>query len=154
MDVILIAGLWLHGLGLGRRRRRARTSADIGSRLLPASTNGRRVGDARRPARRRASPPWTHADRPIVGGHSARPSTLAWMVADRRPDDVAGVVMVGGFPAKNGSRYADFFEIVEGVMPFPGWEPFDGPDSADLDAAAPSGSRRRRCPCRKASARQ
>jgi pimeloyl-ACP methyl ester carboxylesterase len=41
--------------------------------------------------------------------------------------------MVGGFPAASGARYADFFDTVDGAMPFPGWEPFDGPDSADLD---------------------
>ena len=44
--------------------------------------------------------------------------------------------MIGGFPASDGSAYADFFPIVDGAMPFPGWEPFDGPDSADLDGDA------------------
>jgi pimeloyl-ACP methyl ester carboxylesterase len=72
------------------------------------------------------------AERPLVVGHSAA-STLAWMAADRRPMDVAAVVMIGGFPAANGSSYADFFPVVDGAMAFPGWEPFDGPDSADLD---------------------
>lgn len=75
------------------------------------------------------------ADRPLIVGHSAA-STLAWLVADRRPEAIAGVVMVGGFPAANGSPYADFFPIVDGVMAFPGWEPFAGPDSDDLDDRA------------------
>ena len=35
--------------------------------------------------------------------------------------------------------YADFFEVVNGTMAFPGWEPFDGPDSDDLDADARAG---------------
>jgi pimeloyl-ACP methyl ester carboxylesterase len=68
----------------------------------------------------------------VVVGHSAA-CTLAWMAADARPDAVARVAMIGGFPAGNGEAYASFFEIVDGVMPFPGWAPFDGPDSADLD---------------------
>jgi pimeloyl-ACP methyl ester carboxylesterase len=71
----------------------------------------------------------------VVVGHSAA-STLAWLAADARPDRVAAVVLVGGWPASDGERYADFFEPVGGVMAFPGWEPFEGPDSADLDDAA------------------
>jgi pimeloyl-ACP methyl ester carboxylesterase len=68
----------------------------------------------------------------LVVGHSAA-STLAWMAADARPEQVARVAMIGGFPSSDGAAYADFFELVDGVMPFPGWEPFEGPDSADLD---------------------
>jgi pimeloyl-ACP methyl ester carboxylesterase len=75
------------------------------------------------------------AESPVLVGHSAA-CTLVWMAADRRPDVVRRVVMIGGFPGTTGSAYADFFEIVDGVMPFPGWEPFEGPDSADLDDAA------------------
>ena len=48
---------------------------------------------------------------------------------------MAGVVLVGGFPTPDGATYADFFPVVDGVMPFHGWEPFEGPDSADLDQA-------------------
>lgn len=75
------------------------------------------------------------ADRPVVVGHSAA-ATLAWLAADRRPADVARVVLVGGWPGADGSSYADFFPVVGDVMPFPGWEPFEGGDAADLDAAA------------------
>src|SRR5690606_1000497 len=75
------------------------------------------------------------ADSPIVVGHSAA-STLAWIAADRRPDAVRSAVLVGGFPAGDGDTYAEYFEIVDGVMPFPGWGPFEGPDSDDLDDAA------------------
>lgn len=70
----------------------------------------------------------------VVVGHSAA-STLAWMAADARPDKLARVVMIGGFPSADGDTYADFFPVVETVVPFPGWEPFDGPGSADLDKA-------------------
>ena len=71
-------------------------------------------------------------ERPVVVGHSAA-ATLAWLAADRRPAAVARVVLVGGFPGADGDRYADFFPVTGGVMPFPGWEPFEGPDADDLD---------------------
>ncbi|GAA1653939.1 alpha/beta hydrolase [Actinoplanes couchii] len=70
----------------------------------------------------------------VVVGHSAA-CTLAWLAADARPDKVSKVVLIGGFPTAEGEQYAAFFEIVNGFMPFPGWEPFEGPDAADLDSA-------------------
>jgi pimeloyl-ACP methyl ester carboxylesterase len=55
------------------------------------------------------------------------------MVADQRPGSISGVVLVGGFPASDGEPYADLFPTVAGVMAFPGWGPFEGPDADDLD---------------------
>lgn len=72
---------------------------------------------------------------PWVVGHSAA-ATLAWLAADARPERVAGVALIGGFPSADGETYADIFPVQDGVMPFPGWEPFEGPDAADLDDAA------------------
>lgn len=74
------------------------------------------------------------ADRPMVVGHSAA-CTLTWMAADRRPGDVGRAVLIGGFPSSDGDEYAGFFDVVDGVMAFPGWEPFEGPDAADLGEA-------------------
>lgn len=71
---------------------------------------------------------------PVLVGHSAA-SALVWICADRRPTAVGRVVMVGGFPHSDGAAYAPFFPVVDGRMPFPGWEPFEGPDCADLDDA-------------------
>lgn len=75
------------------------------------------------------------AERPLVVGHSAA-ATLAWLVADRRPHAISGAVMIGGFPSAHGSSFAAFFPVVDGVMSFPGWMPFEGPDSDDLDTHA------------------
>ena len=72
------------------------------------------------------------AGRPLVVGHSAA-ATLAWTAADARPDKVAKVALVGGFPRADGQRYFDGFEPQDGVVRFPGWGAFEGPDSADLD---------------------
>jgi pimeloyl-ACP methyl ester carboxylesterase len=55
------------------------------------------------------------------------------MVADARPTRVRTVAMIGGFPPADGDPYAPPLPIVDGAMPFPGWEPFEGPDAADLD---------------------
>ena len=73
--------------------------------------------------------------RSVVVGHSAA-CTLAWLAADARPDRVAKVALIGGFPSADGELYADYFEITDGVMPFPGWPPFDGADAADLGEPA------------------
>jgi pimeloyl-ACP methyl ester carboxylesterase len=71
----------------------------------------------------------------MVVGHSAA-CTLAWVAADARPEKVAKIALIGGFTSADGETYADFFEPKDGVMPFPGWEAFEGPDSADLDEEA------------------
>jgi pimeloyl-ACP methyl ester carboxylesterase len=73
--------------------------------------------------------------RPMVVGHSAA-CTLAWLAVDSRPEKVATVALIGGFPSADGEAYADFFEAKGGVVPFPGWGPFEGPDIADLDEQA------------------
>jgi pimeloyl-ACP methyl ester carboxylesterase len=70
--------------------------------------------------------------RSVVVGHSAA-CTLAWLAADARPERVAKVALIGGFPSADGEQYAAFFEIADGVMPWPGWEKFEGPDSDDID---------------------
>jgi pimeloyl-ACP methyl ester carboxylesterase len=135
MDILLIAGLWLDS---------SAWDAVVG----PLEAHGHHVTPVSLPGQ--GSPPAAatledqHAavlavldDAPgpaMVVGHSAS-STLAWMACDARPDTVARVVMIGGFPSADGAEHARFFEFVDGAMPFPGWEPFEGPDSADLDAA-------------------
>ena len=81
----------------------------------------------------------------MVVGHSAA-STLAWLAADARPQRVAKVTFIGGFPNADGASYADFFPVVDEAMPFPGWEPFEGADSADLDQEMKARHRRRRDP--------
>ncbi len=133
MDILLIAGLWLDSSAWDDVVPRLR---DLGHEPVAVSLPGQ------------GAPPTTAtlddqreavvggvnaaAGPVMVVGHSAA-ATLAWMAADDRPDKVARVVMIGGFPSGDGLAYADFFPVVDGAVPFPGWEPFDGPDAADLD---------------------
>lgn len=135
MDIILIAGLWLPASIWTEVADELET---LGHRPIPVSLPG--ADDVSTAATLEdqltaALAAVDAAERPVVVGHSAA-STLAWMVADRRPDAIAGVVMVGGFPGADGTSYADVFPSVDGVMAFPGWEPFEGPDSDDLDDRA------------------
>ncbi len=132
MDIVLIAGLWLP---VSIWDEVAEELRSLGNRPLPAALPG--VDDEAIDATlddqlAAVLAVVDGADRPTVVGHSAA-CTLAWMVADRRPDSIDRVVLLGGFAGSDGAAYADFFPCVDGVMPFPGWEPFEGADSADLD---------------------
>ncbi|MDH6565435.1 pimeloyl-ACP methyl ester carboxylesterase [Streptomyces sp. SAI-117] len=136
MDILLIAGLWLDGSAWDDVVPALR---DLGHRpvalTLPCQGDG--AGSATLEDQVAAVLAAVDAapDRPMVVGHSAA-CTLAWLAADARPERVAKVALIGGFPSADGQPYADFFETKDGVMPFPGWAPFEGPDSADLDEEA------------------
>jgi pimeloyl-ACP methyl ester carboxylesterase len=133
MDILLISGLWLDGSVWGD------VAAELekhGHRPVPLTLPGQGDGSASATLDDQLATVLTAVDAtpaaPLVVGHSAA-STLAWLAADARPQRVAKVAMIGGFPNADGASYADFFPVVDGAMPFPGWEPFAGPDSSDLD---------------------
>ncbi|MET9361403.1 alpha/beta hydrolase [Streptomyces sp. NPDC006632] len=136
MDILLIAGLWLDGSAWDDV---VPELAALGHRPVSLSLPGQGDGNASATLDDQLAAVLAAIDgaagRPLVVGHSAAAS-LAWLAADARPDEVAGVALVGGFPAPDGRAYADFFAIEGGLMPFPGWAPFEGPDAADLDRAA------------------
>ncbi len=135
MDILLIAGLWLP---VSVWDDVAAELTALGHRPVPVRLPGVDDGPAEAALGDQVEAVLAAvdaADRPVVVGHSAA-ATLAWLAADRRPDAVRSVVLIGGFPSPAGSAYADFFPARDGVMAFPGWEPFEGPDAADLDAAA------------------
>ena len=133
MDIVLVAGLWLDGSAWDAV---VPALEALGHRPVPLTLPGQ--GDGRRSATLDeqvaavlaaidASP-----GKPLVVGHSAA-CTLAWLAADARLEKVAKVVLIGGFPSSDGQPYFGGFETKDGVLPFPGWAPFEGPDSADLD---------------------
>jgi len=133
VDIVLVAGLWLDGSAWDAV---VPALEAAGHRPLPLTLPGQ--GDGRRSATLDeqvaavlaaidASP-----GKPLVVGHSAA-CTLAWLAADARPEKVAKAVLIGGFPSSDGHPYFGGLETTGGVLPFPGWGPFEGPDSADLD---------------------
>ena len=133
MDIVLIAGLWLSGAAWDEV---AGVLAARGHRPVPVTLPGQGDGATAATLEDQVAAVLAAVDaapgRPLVVGHSAA-CTLAWLAADARPEKVAGVALVGGFPSSDGERYADFFEPEDGVVPFPGWQTFEGPDSVDLD---------------------
>lgn len=136
MDVLLVAGLWLDASAWDDVAAELRT---LGHRPVPVSLPGQGDGSTTATLDDQVAAVLAAVDaaeeKPVVVGHSAA-CGLAWLAADARPDRVAKTILIGGFPTEDGSSYADFFETQDGVMAFPGWGPFEGPDSADLDDAA------------------
>jgi pimeloyl-ACP methyl ester carboxylesterase len=135
MDIVLLGGLWLPHKEWDQV---VEALAELGHRgapvLLPGQGDGNRTATLEDQVAAVLLAIDESEGKPLVVGHSAS-SALAWIAADARSQQVAGVVLIGGFPTPDGATYADFFPVVDGVMPFPGWEPFEGPDSADLDIA-------------------
>jgi pimeloyl-ACP methyl ester carboxylesterase len=136
MDILLIAGLWLDGSAWDDV---APAIEALGHRPVPVTLPGQGDGATSATLQDQVAAVLAAVDassgRPLVVGHSAA-CTLAWVAADARPEKVAKVALIGGFPSADGQLYADFFEPKDGAVPFPGWEPFEGPDSADLDEEA------------------
>lgn len=133
MDILLIGGLWLNGSIWNDV---ASALERLGHRPVAVTLPGQGTATASATLDDQVATVLSEVDaahgKPMVVGHSAA-CTLAWMAADARPDKVAKVALIGGFPSSDGADYASFFEVKDGVMPFPGWGPFEGPDSADLD---------------------
>jgi pimeloyl-ACP methyl ester carboxylesterase len=121
MDILLIAGLWLDG---SVWRDVARALEADGHRAVPITLPGQGDGNTSATLADQQAAVIAAVDaaaeRPMLVGHSAA-CTLAWLGADSRPDKVAKVALIGGFPAPDGERYADFFPMQDGAMPFPGW---------------------------------
>ena len=136
MDILLIAGLWLDGSVWDDV---ASELVRLGHRPVPLTLPGQGDGSTAATLDDQVAAVLAAVDStpgsPMVVGHSAA-CTLAWLSADARPEKVAKVVLIGGFPTADGEPYADFFELSDGVMAFPGWGRFDGPDSVDLDEEA------------------
>ncbi|GHJ48332.1 esterase [Catellatospora sp. TT07R-123] len=134
MDILLIAGLWLDGSAWDDV---VPALTGLGHRPVPVTLPGQGDGTSSATLGDQVAAVVAAVDAAsgpcLVVGHSAACS-LAWLAADARPERVAKAALIGGFPNGDGQPYAPFFEVVDGVMPFPGWEPFEGPDAVDLDA--------------------
>src|SRR5579863_2212134 len=99
MDILLIAGLWLDGSAWVDVVPRLR---DLGHQPVPLTLPGQGGPPAAATLEDQRAAVVAAIDAgagPVmVVGHSAA-STLAWMALDARPDKVARVVMIGGFPS-------------------------------------------------------
>jgi pimeloyl-ACP methyl ester carboxylesterase len=133
MEILLIAGLWLDGSAWDKVVPRLAALGHRATALtLPGQGDGSNSATLDDQVATVLAAVDASAGGPLVVGHSAA-STLAWIAADTRHDKVRRVALIGGFPSADGELYADAFESKDGMVPFPGWQPFEGPDSADLD---------------------
>src|SRR5436305_9760522 len=114
MDILLIAGLWLDGSAWDDV---VPTLEALGHRPLPLTLPGQGDGSASATLDDQVAAVLAAVDsssgKPMVVGHSAA-CTLAWLAADARPERVAAVALIGGFPSADGQLYADFFECTDG----------------------------------------
>ena len=136
MDIVLVAGLWLDGSAWNEV---APVIAESGHRPVPLTLPGQGDGNPAATLDDQVAAVLAAVDAApgpaVVVGHSAA-AGLAWIAADARPEKVARATLIGGFPVLDGEKYADFFPMSDGVMPFPGWAKFEGPDADDLDPDA------------------
>jgi len=134
MDIVLIAGMWLDGSSWDDVVPEVER---LGHRPVPLTLPGQGDGNSSATYDDQVAALLSAVDaadgQVVVAGHSAA-CALAWVAADARPEKVARVALIGGMPNADGETYFGFFEPVDGVVPFPGWEPFEGPDSDDMSA--------------------
>lgn len=151
MDIILIPGLWLDGSSwdkvvpvLEQAGRRAHALTLPGMESKDADRSGislrDHVGvveiiDSLDPADGKV----------LLVGHSAG-GAIAHAAVDARPERVARVVYVGGFPTADGDALASDFPAENGDVPLPDWSEFDHADLADLDDTAHAVFRERSIP--------
>jgi pimeloyl-ACP methyl ester carboxylesterase len=131
MEILLVAGLWLDGSAWADV---VPVLESLGHRPVPLTVPGQDGSAGATLDDQRAAVVAAvdaASEKVMVVGHSAS-SALAWLTVDARPDKVAKVAFVGGFPLAEGQTYSDF-EPTDGVVAFPGWAHFEGPDAADLD---------------------
>jgi pimeloyl-ACP methyl ester carboxylesterase len=133
MDMVLIAGLWLDATAWDAV---VPSLKEAGHNPVPVLLPGQGDGSTTETLDDQVAAVTSAIDSlpgpVLVIGHSAA-CTLAWIAADVRAEKTVKVAMIGGFPSAEGETYADLFEYKDGVMPFPGWSQFEGPDSRDLD---------------------
>jgi pimeloyl-ACP methyl ester carboxylesterase len=132
MDIILVPGLWLDASSWDDV---ALTLRDSGHRVHPMTMPG--LGDT---APDIGMADWVAAvvalvddlEGPVVlVGHSGG-GNVVWGAADARPDRVSRVIFVDTVPPAPDRGIGDF-DVVDGVVPFPGWDHFPDEDVHDLD---------------------
>jgi pimeloyl-ACP methyl ester carboxylesterase len=135
MHIILIPGLWLDAsswgevtpaLEAGGHRTHALTMPGVGV----SGAESAAIGIAEWVAAAVAE--IDRLDGPVVlVGHSGG-GNVVYGALDARPDRVERIVFLDTFPPGEGGSISEF-PVVDGVVPFPGWDFFDESDVADLD---------------------
>ena len=136
MDIILVPGLWLDASSWDPLIPALR---EAGHAVRPLTMPG--VGAPASESAAIGIQDWVDAvvaevdevGQPVIlVGHSGG-GNVVWAAAEARPDKVSRVILVDTVPPPPGGVISEF-DVVDGVIPFPGWDFFDEPDIADLDA--------------------
>lgn len=137
MDIILVPGLWLDASSWDDV---VPTLEAAGHRPVALTLPG--VGEPAEHSSEIGMSDWVDAvvtqidsaAAPVVlVGHSGG-GNVVWGAAGRRVDKVARVIFVDTVPPPPDSAISEF-ELVNGVVPFPGWDFFPAEDVSDLDEA-------------------
>jgi len=136
MDIILVAGLWMGGWAWYEV---APALEDAGQRPVPVTLPGMGSVDADRSTISLADHvaavveaiDAAPGDQVVLVGHSAG-AGIVYAAADARPDRVARLILVGGFPAADGSPLLNGYEPEGAELPLPEWTEFDDADLRDL----------------------
>ncbi|WP_295832406.1 alpha/beta hydrolase [uncultured Microbacterium sp.] len=130
MDVILVPGLWLDASSWDDVTPALEAA---GHRPHPVTLPGPALGDL-------VIDGWVDAvvgeidrlvENVVLVGHSGG-GNVVWGAADRRPAQVARVILVDTIIPPPGAMISEF-PVEDGVVRFPGWDFFDEDDVADLD---------------------
>ncbi|MGA7148688.1 MAG: alpha/beta hydrolase [Microbacterium sp.] len=135
MDIILVPGLWLDASSWDPVLPALR---DAGHTPRPLTMPG--VGGSAAATADIGIQDWVDAvvaeidstaGKVVLAGHSGG-GNVVWAAAEARADRVARVIFVDTVPPPDGREISEF-DVVDGVVPFPGWDTFDEPDVADID---------------------
>ncbi|MCA1943199.1 MAG: alpha/beta hydrolase [Yonghaparkia sp.] len=142
MQILLIPGFWLDGDSWAPI---TAALAGAGHTPHPLTLPGKRRGDTELAGiglRTHVDAVLTIVDRlastdpdPVVLVGQSGGGTIAWAVADARPDRIARVVMVDSLPMPAGSPINDELPVEGDAVPLPDWELFEPEDLVDLDDA-------------------
>ncbi|WP_235008068.1 alpha/beta fold hydrolase [Microbacterium timonense] len=139
MDIILVAGLWMGGWAWYEV---APALERAGHRPVALTLPGMESADADRSAVSLADQvdaviaaiDAAAGDQVVLVGHSAG-AGIVYAAADARPERVARLILIGGFPTPDGAPLLHGFEPVGSDVPLPEWDQFDEADLRDLGEA-------------------
>lgn len=136
MDIILVAGLWMGGWAWYQV---APELERAGHHPVPVTLPGMDSVDSDRSGITLADHvaavveaiDAARGEEVMLVGHSAG-AGIVYAAADARPERVARLVLVSGFPTPDGQPLVNGFSPVDGEVPLPDWAEFDDADLQDM----------------------